>query len=162
MISHDDFSLQSDTFASFTTVLFKATLTGCDYSLMACFHTPEKAAFYRRIESAKPFPRTPSRRESAFARPSWKQRLPFVSHSPHAPEGTALTRIITNWLSLLALWLSPWRHERHFRSTQRYTKCITNLRDGTSTFFNYQSQSPGSNVNPTETQLPGYHRHTQS
>lgn len=97
-------------------------VTGCDYSLMACFRTPEKAAFYRRIESAKLFPRTPSRRESAFARSSWKQRLPFVSHSLHAPEGTAQTRIMTYWSSLLALWLSPWRHECHSRSTQRYTE----------------------------------------
>lgn len=129
----------------------KPPITGCDYSLMVRFHTPEKAAFYRRIDGAKPLPRTPSRRESAFARPSWKQGLPLVSHSLHAPGGTAQTRIITDWLSLLALWLSPWRHEYYARSTQQCTKCTTNLRDGTSTFFNYQSQSPGSNVNPTET-----------
>lgn len=133
MISHGDLSLQSDTFASFAIVLSGATLTGCDYSLMTCFHTPEKAAFYRRIESAKPFPRTPSRRGSAFARPSWKQRLPFVSHNLHAPEGTAQTRIMTNWSSHLALWLSPWRHGYYLRSIQLCTKCITNLRDGTST-----------------------------
>jgi len=160
MISHGDFSLQSDTFASFTTVLSGTTLTGCDYSLMTCFHTPEKAAFYRRIESAFLFPRTPSRRESAFARPSWKQRLPFVSHSLHAPEGTAQTRIMTYWPSLLALWLSPWRHEYHLRSTQQCTNASPISGTGPLPNFNYQSQLPGSNVNPTETQLPGYHHHT--